>query len=109
MSRAALTRFKLTCARLEEMTVNKHFLRLVPFKLCEDIYLLMDTSASFTQSTMVCLCRCTACVSTLTTFARVFNATYRMLLSLFPRNLHQEDPLWAQDPLNNLIDWNYYA
>ena len=43
---------------------------------------LMDTSASFTHSTMVVLCRCTACVSTPTTLDSVFRATYRMLLSL---------------------------
>ena len=60
-------------------------------------YLLMDTSASLTQSTMVCRWRCTACVSTLTTFARVFRATYRMLLSLFPRNL--QGPMDIRDLL----------
>ena len=42
----------------------------------------MDTSASLTHSTTVVRCRCTAWVSTPTTFARVFSATYRMLLSL---------------------------
>ena len=43
---------------------------------------LMDTSASFTHSTMVVLCRCTACVSTPTTLDSVLRATYLMLLSL---------------------------
>mmetsp|Transcript_4732 Transcript_4732/g.9633 ORF Transcript_4732/g.9633 Transcript_4732/m.9633 type:complete len:249 (-) Transcript_4732:520-1266(-) len=45
----------------------------------------METSESFTQSTMVLRCRCTACVSTLTTFASMFSATYRMLLSRLER------------------------
>ena len=43
---------------------------------------LMETSASFTHSTTVVRCRCTACVSTPTTLASVFRATYRILLSL---------------------------
>ena len=42
----------------------------------------IETSASLTHSTTVVRCRCTACVSTPTTFARVLRATYRMLLSL---------------------------
>ena len=49
----------------------------------------METSASFTQSTTVERCLCTAWRSTATTFARMLSATYRMLLSLLDRNLHR--------------------
>ena len=50
----------------------------------------METSASFTQSTTVDRCRCTAWRSTDTTFARMLSATYLMLLSLLDRNLNRQ-------------------
>ena len=44
-------------------------------------------SGSFRQSTMVVRCRCTAARSSVMTLESEFNATYRMLLSRFNRNL----------------------
>mmetsp|Transcript_289 Transcript_289/g.1096 ORF Transcript_289/g.1096 Transcript_289/m.1096 type:complete len:287 (+) Transcript_289:782-1642(+) len=48
---------------------------------------LMVMSLSFTHSTIVRRCRCTASASCTTTFARALSATYRTLLSLSCRNL----------------------
>ena len=58
----------------------------------------METSASFTQSTTVERCRCTAWRSTDTTLARMLSATYLMLLSLLDRNLNGQTSGFSLTP-----------
>ena len=58
----------------------------------------METSASFTQSTTVERCRCTAWRSTDTTLAKMLSATYLMLLSLLDRNLNGQTSGFSLTP-----------